>query len=250
VLGAFKATLVRQLETEAYVPPLDLWLNGRIALFQARLERTGIARQIQDACTTIRIHLRTRGQRQRRILDTPALVRKKWTKKWTGQPAGQWDEREKPRVLADWTDRWKKDQRKRERIVRPGTDPGGNRVVLEDPPPDKQVLKLHVGLKKAESSMLVQARTGRVGLAKFLYGRKVPGIQTAQCRCEAGEETVRHMALYCTEEADRRQGLRVNGRLDYGRLIGTASGAKRLTEWMIRSGRLGQFSLARNLLYS
>ena len=98
--------------------------------------------------------------------------------------------------------------------------------------------------------MLVQARTGRVGLAKFLYRRKVPGIQTAQCRCEAGEETVRHMALYCTEEADRRQGLRVNGRLDYGRLIGTASGAKRLTEWMIRSGRLGQFSLARNLLYS
>jgi hypothetical protein len=74
VLGAFKATPVRQLETEAYVPPLDLWLNGRIARFQARLERTGIARQIQDACTTIQIHLQTRGQRQRRIPDTPALV--------------------------------------------------------------------------------------------------------------------------------------------------------------------------------
>ena len=55
VLGAFKATPVRQLETEAYVPPLDLWLNGRIARFQAQLERTGIARQIQDACTTIQI---------------------------------------------------------------------------------------------------------------------------------------------------------------------------------------------------
>jgi hypothetical protein len=33
VLGAFKATPIRQLETEAYVPPLDLWLNGRIARF-------------------------------------------------------------------------------------------------------------------------------------------------------------------------------------------------------------------------
>lgn len=28
VLGAFKATPIRQLETEAYVPLLDLWLNG------------------------------------------------------------------------------------------------------------------------------------------------------------------------------------------------------------------------------
>ena len=89
VLGAFKATPVRQLETEAYVPLLDLWLNSRIACFQAQLERTGIARQIQDACTTIRIHLQTRGQRQRRIPDTPALVQKNWTEKWIGQPIEQ-----------------------------------------------------------------------------------------------------------------------------------------------------------------
>ncbi len=31
VLGAFKATPARKLETESYVPPLDLWLNGRVA---------------------------------------------------------------------------------------------------------------------------------------------------------------------------------------------------------------------------
>lgn len=33
-LGGFKATPVRQLETEAYAPPLDLWLNGRMARFK------------------------------------------------------------------------------------------------------------------------------------------------------------------------------------------------------------------------
>ena len=43
MLGAFKATPIRQLETEAYVPPLDLWLNGIVARLQARLERTGLA---------------------------------------------------------------------------------------------------------------------------------------------------------------------------------------------------------------
>jgi hypothetical protein len=110
------------------------------------------------------------------------------------------------------------------------------------------VLKLHSGLRKAESSVLVQACTGRIGLAKFLYNRKVLGVLTAQCRCGAGEETPQHIALFCTDEIERCQHLRISGRLDYQQLIGTNGGAKRLAEWMIRSRRLGQFSLARHLL--
>jgi hypothetical protein len=89
VLGAFKATPIRQLGTEAYVPPLDLWLNGRIARFQARLQQTGIARQIKDACTAIRIQLRTRRQRRREIPATPAAKRRQWMEKWIGQPIEQ-----------------------------------------------------------------------------------------------------------------------------------------------------------------
>jgi hypothetical protein len=46
VLGAFKATPIRQLETESYVSPLDLWLNGRIARFQARMEHSGIVQKV------------------------------------------------------------------------------------------------------------------------------------------------------------------------------------------------------------
>lgn len=43
VLRAFRATPTRQLETEALVSPPGLWLNRRVARFQARLERIGIA---------------------------------------------------------------------------------------------------------------------------------------------------------------------------------------------------------------
>jgi hypothetical protein len=93
------------------------------------------------------------------------------------------------------------------------------------------VLKLHSGLRKAESAVLVRARTGRIGLARFLYSRKVLGVLSAQCRCRAGEETPRHMAIYCIEEAERRQSLRTGGRVDYRQLVGTASGARRLAEW-------------------
>jgi hypothetical protein len=57
VLGAFKATPIRQLETESYVPPLDLWLNGRIARFQAKMEHSGIVQKVRDACSTIRARI-------------------------------------------------------------------------------------------------------------------------------------------------------------------------------------------------
>lgn len=57
MLGAYKAAPIQKLETEAYVPPLDLWLNGRIAPYQARIERTGIAQLIKDASATIRTRI-------------------------------------------------------------------------------------------------------------------------------------------------------------------------------------------------
>lgn len=136
----------------------------------------------------------------------------------------------KRRVLADWTARWTKEQRKLERVVQLGTDPGSCQAVPEDTPPSRRVLNLHVRLRKAESTVLIQTRTGRVGLARFLDTRKVPGVMSAQCRCRAGEQTPQHMTLYFIEEAKRRRGLRTSSRVDYHQLIGTASGAKRLAE--------------------
>jgi hypothetical protein len=168
VLRAFKATPIRQLETEAYVLPLNLWLNGRVAQFQARLEKTGLARQIRNACTAIKmqLRLRTRTRTQARTrnhqqaIDTLRTARKQWAENWTGQPIEQWDEQEKQKVLEDWKERWKRerDRKRVERIVQPGTNPG-SKAIPKDTLPNEAVLKLHSGLRKAESSVLVQART-------------------------------------------------------------------------------------------
>jgi hypothetical protein len=65
-------------------------------------------------------------------------------------------------------------------------------------------------ITKAENSALVQVRTGRIGLAKFLFNHKVTGMESAKCRCGAGEETPRHRALHSTEEIEYHQYLRVN----------------------------------------
>jgi hypothetical protein len=103
VLGAFKATPIRQLETESYVPPLDLWLNRRIARFQARIEHSGIAQKVRDACSTIRARILRRTNRRRQAsaqpADTPGAKRRLWVEGWIRQPLEQWDWQEKKLVL-------------------------------------------------------------------------------------------------------------------------------------------------------
>src|SRR5208282_526498 len=193
VLGAFKATSTRRLETEAYVPPIDLWLNGRIARYQARIDSSGIGKVIQNACAAIRNKLRSRLRirrtRNRSEKATPSVASREWTKKWIKEPIGQWDQREKPLVVRDWTERWTRASGTQDnRPLWPGADLGGGQVG-QDPAPTAQVLLLHKSLQKAESALLVQARTGKIGLGKFLHDRRVPGFETAQCRCGAGFET-------------------------------------------------------------
>lgn len=127
VLGAFKATPIRQLETESYVPPLDLWLNGRVARFQVRIEHSGIAQNIRNDCNTIRTQILNRTNRRRQAsiqhAPTPGEERRRWVVKWIERPLEQWDWRGKKLVVQDWEKRWHDESRKLGRIVRPGTDP-------------------------------------------------------------------------------------------------------------------------------
>ena len=253
-LGAFKATPIRQLETEAYIPPLDLWLNGLVACFQARLERSGMAQKIRNACSQIRSKIRTQVHRQRPAHSpaTPGDARKQWAEKWVGMTLNLWGEREKKLVTRDWEERWKAENKRLGRNLQPSTDSGGRKTVCTDTPPTRRVLGLHKDLHKAESALLTQIRTGRIGLAKFLYSRRVPGFTTGCCQCSGGFETPRYMALFCPQEATCRNQLKdpAGRAVPYALLTGTNIGAKTFTKWIMLSGRLGQFSLAKRLLYA
>jgi hypothetical protein len=113
------------------------------------------------------------------------------------------------------------------------------------------VLQLHKNLQKAESALLVQARTRKIGLAKFLHSWKVPGFETAQCKCRAGKETPRHVTLFCTKETDCRSQLTdlAGRKWSYLQLIGDKEAVKSFTRWMMCSSRLSQFALAKRLLF-
>jgi hypothetical protein len=60
------------------------------------------------------------------------------------------------------------------------------------------------------------------------------------------------MALFCTEETGRRQELtdRIGRKWSYPQLIGSWEAVRSFAQWMMFSGRLGQFQLAKRLLYN
>jgi hypothetical protein len=72
--------------------------------------------------------------------------------------------------------------------------------IADEGPPDylftDKTLRKHQDLTKAQSSLLVQARTGAIGLRDFLFKQNVP-IPTPYCSCGEGRETVEYLVIWC-----------------------------------------------------
>ena len=52
---------------------------------------------------------------------------------------------------------------------------------------------MHKGLKKSISLLIIQIRTEKIGLRRFLYSRWVPGVEEEQCDCKNGLQTANHI---------------------------------------------------------
>ena len=78
VTGAFKATATTVLETEAYVSPLDTWLNRRVAASEERLQQPRIASLIQARYENAARWILTRPTRRRRPKGPDTPDRKRW----------------------------------------------------------------------------------------------------------------------------------------------------------------------------
>ena len=115
-------------------------------------------------------------------------------------------------------------------------------AVLASGTPGK-ALKAHNDLTKAESSLLVQARTGKIGLRQFLFQRRVPGVATPLCECGGAEETVAYALEGCFEfpeglDLQRKEGpvSTLLTRLQEG------IGVRPILRWLM--GRLPEYRLA------
>jgi hypothetical protein len=72
VAGTYRATPVKQLERETNVSPLDLYLNGRVAAFEARLQASGMQQLVKNSVAKVANWLKRRGPRTKPSDDVEA----------------------------------------------------------------------------------------------------------------------------------------------------------------------------------
>jgi len=270
VAGAYKATPMRNLETETWVPPLDLYLNKRLADFETRLQTPVLqagqgpeaprrlpSSLVQEACN--RLYRRFQGRRRpgRRppfpqeptVTEKAAITIDQWVSQSIQDQAleGLQDEPTADKALIwAWENRWRRQ-----------IDGQPTRLADKDPPSllfTNKSLRKHQDLTKAQSSLLIQARTGAIGLRDFLFKRQVPGFPTPYCSCGEGRETVEHLVVWCLTPPKPRTWLRTEIRTHrdlslvlQGRGPRNRWLLRKVLGWLMDSGRLLEYGLARKL---
>lgn len=234
ITGAYKATPIRLLETEAYVPPIDIWMDVRAATFGRRLRDSGMEGKIQQQCQEVRHALRNRRTRTAPPQECRTARKRRLATEWLG------DSDKDSLELATWTDRFNR-HGGRSHLHR-------HRHIPAEHPPNSETLLLHRHIYKAESSLLVQMRTERIGFRDFLTTAFVPTVDSPHCTCGGGRETARHVLFYCARETERRlRHESIHGLMTPSHLSDPIK-AGGLAKWLMRTGRLEQYRLAVQLI--
>jgi hypothetical protein len=120
---------------------------------------------------------------------------------------------------------------------------------LVSPQWDHNNFKLYKDLRRAESTMLLHCRTGRIGLRDYLHSnRKITNdeIPDAQCPCGTGKHTALHLFLECPNLDRTRQRLTAELHQydlsdQLGILLGKPKEAGILARWAIQNFGIEQF---------
>jgi ribonuclease HI len=96
-------------------------------------------------------------------------------------------------------------------------------------------------------TIIVQLRTGKIGLRQFLYQRKVPGIDSPECECNRGRQSVRHILFTCPLLKDQRReaGIRrpylPGPEEQLGDILGSPVSALQAAKYMLKTHLQQQF---------
>jgi len=107
-------------------------------------------------------------------------------------------------------------------------------------------LRLYEGLTKAESSILCQARTGKIGLRAFLHLRGVPGVDPI-CPCGEAPQTAEHLFLCQDEKSRELRRLGYRSEREVRQAFREPKMAKKLAREILRSGWLQEYRAAQRL---
>ena len=105
--------------------------------------------------------------------------------------------------------------------------------------PTTDVLQKFKSMSKAESSVIVQARTGKIGLRDYLH--RIGVEPSPKCPCGAARQTVKHTLLNCPRHDAARGELLQVGDKDLTRLLEIPALAVKVAKFLLATGELHQF---------
>jgi hypothetical protein len=207
-----------------------------------------MAKKIRSACAAVAARLRR--QRSRIRPTGPQHLPKGGEQKarWAGRWCAEGELATYEAVERDWRIWWEGKAEARAR----------SRGVTSEEPADAHpefkgnyALRKHQGLRKHESSLLIQIRTGKVGLRAFLFQRKVPDVNTPLCRCGTSGETPAHVVLFCPELQQERKELQrallpqtLRTTRDFAAATANPSCAGTVVRWLLATDRLPEYRRA------
>ena len=239
VTDTYKATPLITLEAEAYIPPLDLHLDSVVSRALKRMKKSGMACQIEAACTVIRKKLRRREQNHQVFLTVIAHFKSlpaDWTQFWippTEDTQSKLQNSAKRELLCRWKTQWAVRKSLWEKI--------------ETSESTHKMLRLHKGLFKAQSFIAIQLQSGKTGLTAFLHQRKVPGFSSSDCSCGRGRETPKHVMIHCIKHSETHRRLEINEQVDLRKMMFSPEELQTITAWWLKQDLLSQFQLAQKL---
>jgi hypothetical protein len=111
--------------------------------------------------------------------------------------------------------------------------PQDRRSPSQRPELHKKDLRIRTGLTKAESALVTQIRTEKIGFADFLTARKVPGY-SPECTYGFHRQTAKHVILFCPDRIDRKTIAQAAGITHYHKWMTTPQIIRKIARWLIR----------------
>ncbi len=103
VAGAYKAMPIYCLEREVDVPPVDIYLNKKVADFERKLVESGMTELISNSNTAITTYLHNRHpyRHPKEAYPELRLAKVEWANKWLESDISE------DIIYRDWEERWR-----------------------------------------------------------------------------------------------------------------------------------------------
>jgi len=264
VTGGYKRTPRAALERETQVMPMDLYTEVVIGQRAVKTKGHQVEVQIARAADAVWTRMRSAGRPQQRpatgreiaaalaitraqeIREQLATLRRE--RQGTRRPRGTHRHADtiptglnEASLIARWGTRaWR---RRWEKTI--GTLPARRTATVWNTPWEQDPRKLYAGLSKAQTTALFLLRTEVIGLNAWLASVQVPDI-TPACPCGWDVQTVQHVMLQCPRH-NRLDLIQRCGTERLEQILIRPDCAKHAARWVIRTGVLEQFRVAKEI---